>query len=453
MFRTRLAPMFPALLVLSACGTVRDAAWPEARPLGESTKSFNASVAEHQADPETDVDWDISALSLQDALSRTFLLNPELQIFAWEVRAKEAQTLQASLWPNPEIGGDIEEFGGTEDRSGTQAAELGLGLSQLLPLGGDVKARHRVAAFQRDLSGWDYEAVRLDVFTATVQAFTAVLAAQERLDLADSLLALARQFEQTVSDRADAGKVSPLEATRAGVLRANAEIEQERATQSLAADRRILSSLWGSSDPDFKSAVGDFTSIAAVPSLSLVDDLIAQNPDVARWATETALRQSELDVARAESIPDPTVGFGVIRFNETGETALRAGVSIPLPLFDRNQGAIQQAKYRLQQAEAGRRAAQMAVWGRLVPSYQTLTSAYVAVTRLSGEVLPAAREIFSATEEGYREGKFDLLTVLDAQRTLFEAANRYVDELENFHRGRAEVERLIGTPLSKIDIQ
>jgi cobalt-zinc-cadmium efflux system outer membrane protein len=86
----------------------------------------------------------------------------------------------------------------------------------------------------------------------------------------------------------------------------------------------------------------------------------------------------------------------------------------------------------------------------LASAYETLASAYEATTTLQDEVLPAATEAFEATEEGYREGKFDLLTVLDAQRTLFEATNQYVDAAQAYHQARAEVERLIGTPLSDL---
>ena len=88
---------------------------------------------------------------------------------------------------------------------------------------------------------------------------------------------------------------------------------------------------------------------------------------------------------------------------------------------------------------------------QLATAYETLAAAYEAATTLRDEVLPAATETLAATEEGYREGKFDLLTVLDAQRTLFEATNQYLDAAQTYHQRRAEVERLIGTPLDDLN--
>lgn len=447
-----LAPLAVAL-VAAGCSTPRNVAFPDPRPLGDAYEPYVPPVSPSgEAFPEDPAARAATsgALTLSEALAKTLLYNPDLQVFGWEVRAREARTLQAGLWPNPEIGGDIEEFGGTGGLAGTGVAEMGLGLNQLLPLGGDVGARRRVAARERDLAGWDYEAVRLDVFTRAAQTFAEVLAAQERLLLADNLLALAQRFAQTVADRAEAGRVSPLEAIRAGVVRSNAEIAREQAARDLTAARKRLGSLWGNPEPDFERASGDFDAIRPVPALQAVADLVGRNPDVARFATEMALRRADLRLAKARRIPDPVLSAGPSRFNELGETAFRAGLSIPLPLFDRNQGAIQEARYRIRQVEADAEAARVEVQRQLASAYEALAAAYDAATTLEAEVLPAATEAFEGTEEGYREGKFDLLTVLDAQRTLFEATNQYVDAAQTYHQARAEVERLIGTPLTSL---
>jgi outer membrane protein, heavy metal efflux system len=65
-------------------------------------------------------------------------------------------------------------------------------------------------------------------------------------------------------------------------------------------------------------------------------------------------------------------------------------------------------------------------------------------------VLPGAQRAFDAASEGYRQGKFGFLEVLDAQRTLFEARGRYLEALAAYHKAVAEVERLIGEPLGAV---
>ncbi len=187
-----------------------------------------------------------------------------------------------------------------------------------------------------------------------------------------------------------------------------------------------------------------------VPLFEMIASFIERNPDVARWRDEMALRRADVALEKAARIPDPILGIGSRRLRDLGANALTAGISIPLPLFNRNQGAIREAEYKIKEAEEAQRAAAVLAHHMVADAYQRLSLAYEEALALRDEILPAARESFVATQEGYREGKFDLLTVLDTQRTFFEATNQYIDALETYHVTRAEVERLIGTPLSDI---
>lgn len=438
------------LLSLTGCATPRDTAWPVSRPLGGTLPAYQPPVLPTTTDilhPDPALS---NLLTLREALVLALLRNPDLRAFGWEVRAREAHTLQTGLPPNPEIVTDLENFAGSGTHHGFNATEATVGLSQLIELGGDRHRRQRVAAFERDLAGWDYETIRLDVLTKTAQAFTGVLAAQERLTLADSLLAQAQQFYGSVLARVEAGKVSALEERRAQVVLSTTRLTHERATWDLAAKRTRLAAAWGSSAPMFERATGDLAAVEAVPPAERLSDFIERNPDVARWRDEMALRRAGVALERAHSIPDPILTVGTRRIRELGETALAAGISIPLPLFDRNQGTVREAKYRLRQGEEAQKAAQVEARRMLAEVYGQLASAYTEVTTLHRDVLPAAQETFTATEEGYLEGKFDLLMFLDAQRTLFETTSQYIDALAVYHIARAEVERLIGTPLSDI---
>ena len=452
-----MKPYFPALwalvllLSLAGCATPREAAWPEPRPLGSATPAYQPPVLPTAGDTLVVEDpVPSNVLTLREALVLALMHNPDLRAFAWEVRARGARTLQAGLVPNPELGTDLEDFAGSGPLGGFDATEATVGLSQLIELGGDRRSRQRVAALERDLAGWDYETVRLDVLTEVAQAFTGVLAAQERLALADSLLSQARQFYESVAARVEAGKVSALEERRAQVVLSTTWLAYERAAWDLATKRTRLAAAWGSSAPAFEQAIGDLAAVEAVPPVERLGAFVERNPDVARWRDEMALRRADVALEQARGIPDPVFTVGARRIRELGETALAAGISIPLPLFDRNQGAVREAKYRLRLGEEAQKAAKVEARRLLAEAYGQLASAYTEVTTLRQDVLPAAQENFTATEEGYLEGKFDLLMVLDAQRTLFETTNQYIDALAAYHIARAEVERLIGTPLSDI---
>lgn len=447
----RWTPLGVVLLNLVACSTPRNSTWPEPRPLGDDFVSYHPPISAATLDAASDAHLVSRAdLTLPEALSLALLQNPNLRAFAWEVRAHEALTLQAGLRPNPEIGTDLEDFAGTGPLSRFEATEITFGLSQLIELGGDRRRRQQVASLERDLAGWDYETVRLDVLTETAQAFTRVLAAQQRQLLADSLLTQAHRFYQSVAARVVAGKVSALEERRALVVRSTTQIAFERAIRELSIARSQLAATWGRSDPDFEQVEGQLAYVEAVPGYDRLKTFLERNPDVARWQTEMAMRRADLALEHARRIPDPVLSIGTRRIRELGETALAAGISIPIPFFNRNQGAIHAARYRLRQGEEAHRATSVRAEQMLAQTYEQLAMTYAEVTTLRDDILPAARENFTATEEGYREGKFDLLSVLDAQRTLFEMTNQYVDALAAYHITRSEVERLIGTPLSDL---
>jgi cobalt-zinc-cadmium efflux system outer membrane protein len=416
---------------------------PEPRPLGRELPVAVpvAPAPESAAAPVT------GELTLRQALALALLYNPDLAAFSWEVRAKEAEALQAGLLPNPELGIEMENFAGGDEFFGTDAAETTVTLSQLVELGGKRGKRRAAATLEAELAGWDFETRRLDVLTTTAKSFFAVLAAQERLGQADELAALAERFFRTVSARVDAGKVSPVEQTRAQVPFFAARIARDRARLALEAARKELVALWSGETAGFEHAVGSLESIAPVPSREQLAALLEQNPDVARWESEEQQRSARLALERANAIPDLTLFAGGRNFQETDDNAFVAGVSIPLPLFDRNQGGIAAARSARSKAMEERRAARYQAVASLAAGYRDLRGSFVEAKTLRELILPAAKESFEAANLGYREGKFGFLEVLDAQRTLFEVRGQYIEALAAYHQARAEVERLIGAPL------
>jgi cobalt-zinc-cadmium efflux system outer membrane protein len=276
------------------------------------------------------------------------------------------------------------------------------------------------------------------------------LSAQERVRLNAESVRLAEQVLTAVGERVKAGKVSPVEETRARVTLATSRIALERAQQDLHAARTRLVATWGGRLPVFERAEGTLEGITAIPSREQLVARIAQNPEIARWATEMTQRQAAVALERARQVPDPTIGSGFRHTRETGDNAMVMAFSLPLPVFDRNQGGVLEARSRLAKAGEERRAAEVQVRTALAEAYAGLSSAVIEATGLRNEVLPGAQQAFDAANEGYRQGKFGFLDVLDAQRTLFEARGQYVEALAAYHRAVAEVERLIGEPLGAV---
>lgn len=440
------------LLGLAACATDRsNTAFPEPRPLGSNLTVFRPPVKSEATQKPIEIEEPTGAITLRQALALALMKNPELQAFSWEVRAREAATLQAGLLPNPAIAADMQDLNGSGASIGdVRQPQMTLQLSQLIELGGKRSRRREVASFTRDLAGWDYETKRIDVATQVSQTFIDVLGAQQQLALMEETVRLAEQVAGIVSERVKAGKVSPVEETKANVTLSSTRIELERARREWEVSRKRLAATWGSAAPLFESAEGDLGPVSAIPSLPQLAQRLSQNPDLARWATEISQRQAVIDLERSRGIPDITLMGGVRRYNTSEDNVFVVGLSIPLPLFNLNQGGIEEARFRLTRAEAERRAVEVRVATALAEAYRTLSTAYVEVTSLEKTVLPGAKTAFEAVNEGYRLGKFGLLDVLDAQRTFFGSRAQLLRALTDYHQAVADVERLIGERLDAV---
>lgn len=439
------------LVLLLLCFAITGTSWSAERRIDEQ-RAPSISSNSGFSTLEKEINY-VEELAIGEALARALKFNPSLHAYAWKVRAREAAALQAGFLPNPEFSLEAENIFGTGDFSGTGAAETTAVLSQLIELGGDRASRREVAALGAELAQWDYESRRLEVLTRTGQSFVAVLAAQRRLEQTEELSRLAENFFTTVAERVEAGKVSPVESNRARVTLSAARVALAQAETRLTAARRRLAALWGASEPGFGRAVGRLGDLQPIPSQETFERLLARNPDLARVETEISQRKAALDLARSGRIPDLTVSLGARNFRETDDNAAVFGFSLPLPLFDRNQGGIAEARAELSSARHLRSAIRTEALAALAESYQALQSAHLEARALKEETLPAARQAFDAVRIGYEAGKFGFLEVLDSQRTLFEVTQQYTDALADYHQARIDVERLTGAPLSEqIDI-
>jgi cobalt-zinc-cadmium efflux system outer membrane protein len=378
--------------------------------------------------------------------------NPELKAFSLETRAAQARELQAGLWPNPELEVEVEEAGGTGDRRGFDGAETTIQLSQLIEMGDKAQKRKKVASFEKELANIDYQNKRLEVFSEAAKAFVAVLEAQEELKLSNELLKLSEKSFETVEKRVTAGKDSPLEKTRASVALSNIEIQHRKVQRDLEFARKQLASFWGQDSLEFERAVGNLDNVQQLPALKKLRNELKLNPEYARWETEIKKSEAVLDLEEAKAIGDITIGAGLQRFNDTDDNAVVFGVSVPLPISDRNQGGKQEALYKLAKAREEQKAAWLKLQNDFNKNYQELINSYAQATSLKNEVLPGAVEMFNAATRAYEEGKVDYLNVLDAQRTLFDVKTEYTKSLAAYHIARTDIERFIGKGIETVNI-
>jgi cobalt-zinc-cadmium efflux system outer membrane protein len=381
---------------------------------------------------------DTAPLTLAAALTLATQSNPQLASARHERQAIEGAVLQAGARPNP-----VLDMGVEDTRRDTR--ETTVTVSAPLELGG--KRQRRIDAAERglDAASADLRIRQAELTAGVTIAFTELLAAQERVQLARQAQDVAARVTTTVARRVQAGKVSPVDATRASVAEANVRLDTLKANAELAGARQTLAAFWGETRPGFDAAAGSLDVLPALPDWDTLVARAPQAPALARARAEVARRQALLRLEQSRRTPDVTVTVGMKRSAELGLNQAVFGVSVPLPLFDRNTGNVLEALRRTDQAGDALQATTTDTHTELAQAYQALQTARAEAQALSGEILPGAQSAWEAAVKGFDFGKFAYVDVLDAQRTLIAAKSAWLRALADAHRAAANLERLAPT--------
>jgi cobalt-zinc-cadmium efflux system outer membrane protein len=182
---------------------------------------------------------------------------------------------------------------------------------------------------------------------------------------------------------------------------------------------------------------------AAPEPFALYADRLAESPDLVRWDKEVSRSDATIALEKSQRIPDVTVSLGGSRFEVDDGKAVRFGVSVPLPLFDRNQGNVIASQARRQLTANQRQQALLSLQVKLNESYTRMASAFQNAQTLRDGILPAAAEAYETILTSYQAGRLSFLDLVQAQRTLLDVREQYLDTLESYHLNRAELERFV----------
>jgi cobalt-zinc-cadmium efflux system outer membrane protein len=380
-----------------------------------------------------------ATLTLQNALGLAANANAELSAARHEFQAVDASVIQAGKMPNPTL-----ELGIQDTQRATR--ETTVLISQPIELGGKRSMRIRAAESGRDAASAELHAKTLEIRANVTTAFFDVLTAQERLYLAQDSVELAQRATTTAAKRVIAGKVSPVEETKARVAEAGVRLELLKARGELGATRKRLTGFWGNLVPRFERAKGQLESLPELPEISELSRRLAAAPMLVRARIEVDRRQALANVERSRRIPDVSVNLGVKRSEELGRNQAIFGVSVPLPLFDRNQGNVLETLRRTDKARDELFATETRLDSELAQAYEKLNTSRQEAEALQKEILPGAKSAYDAAVTGFEFGKFAFLDVLDAQRTLLQTKSQYLRALSDAHRAAAEIDGILGEP-------
>ncbi|MBI6563905.1 TolC family protein [Pseudomonas synxantha] len=376
-------------------------------------------------------------LTLDAALQTAFANNPDLAAAQWEIDIAQGGRQQAGLIPNPVASWDAED---TRRNSRTTSIKL----SQTLELGGKRGARIELATRAQDAAALTLEQRRNVLRAEVIDSYYGALRAQERLDLAQRSMALAERGLVVANGRVSAGKSSPVEAIRAQVQVSEIRLELNRAQIGLSDAYRQLAARTGSAATDFEALATQNTFAPALPAAAQLLARLEQTAELRLAELNIVQNEASVGLEKSQRIPDLDVSIGSQYDASVRERVNLVGVSMPIPLFNRNQGNILAASRRTDQARDLRNATELRLRTETRQALDLWQTANTEVRAFNQQVLPAAQSAVDSATRGFEMGKFNFLDVLDAQRTLIAARTQYLTATAQATDAWVRIERIYG---------
>lgn len=371
--------------------------------------------------------------------------HPALRAADARVRAARGNWLQVGLKPNPVIGYQGSEIG-DEGRAGQQGGFI----SQEFVTAHKLGLNRAVAMREIASAEQEYQRTRLQVLTTARQRYFEALAAERAVALARQLTAMARQAVE-VSDL----RLKALEGTRSALLQSQIELDSITLLEQQAANRheaawRALTAVIG--DPQTVPRLLDSGFDRPLPGFDwgpLLDQVLRENPQLVQLQIDVERARWSVARAVAGRVPNVEVQASAQFDYATEDPIAGLQISMPLPIYDRNQGAIAQANAELAAAQAALEENRLAVQQRLAAVLRDYDTARQRVSKYSESILPAARETLAMMVEGYEQGELEYLQVLTMQQTFAQKNIAYLADLESAWKNWAEIEGLLSGPLQE----
>lgn len=384
-------------------------------------------------------------LTLGKALSETLLTSPDLSAFSYEMRAREAKVLQASLRPNPIFDFQSENlWGNSKEANGLDQAETTFLFAQVLELGGKRRARVIQATKERDLVYFDYEIKKWDLLTEVYQKFYQLLVIKKKIEIKSEGIRLLEGYIPIVQNRVERGKASVLEEMRFQVAITQAKLDLESEQRNYYKTYQSMIALWGETTDCCPCVEGNLEALPNVGNWCQLIENVMYNPQLIRLYAEAEQRDSVFYAERKKAIPDLMLKAGPRYLNEEKTWVWVLGFVVPIPVFDQNQGRIAEARALAEKVDVEIRGLFARITAKLKEAHENILDATNRINVLRDRVFPDIAKAFDAAKEGFEMGRYSYLDVIDIYNTHTRLYEEYFESLGNYHKFYAEINGLIG---------
>ncbi len=367
--------------------------------------------------------------------------NPSLGQASARVRALRGKYVQVGLAPNPTAGYSASEVG-QDGRAGQQGGYAG----QEFITGGKLDKNRAIVAAEIDKAEQVLRATQRRVLTDVRSSYYRALVAQQRIETAKTLLEAMGEAVNASKKLLDSEEIPLAGLLQTEVEQQNAQIVHRMAENELSAAWQQLSAVVGDLDLPPQKLVGD---PKALPSELDWDETLARittlSPEMAAAMAELSRSRRALTRARVEPIPDVNTQFTVQYDNSTDYTIAGIQATIPLPIWNKNQGGIRQAQAEISVASQNIDRVALDLKNRLASTFREYSNARTQADTYANEILPRAVRTFDLVERGYSLGELGYLDLLAAQKTYMQTNLAYLDSLNALWQSWTEIDGLLLT--------
>lgn len=400
---------------------------------------------------------DAQILSLPQVIEYSLQNNGDLKSFREEKGIRDAGKVRAGILPNPTL--DFEAGTGALTGSSSENS-LSLGISQEFFLAGKRNKRLTIAERELEIYRWQLADRERMIREEVKSAFYDAILAHNRTGLADRAVDLNRQLLNVTKERLAAGDIPELEMNLVRVELARSEGSRIDAAKALHQSQAKLRTLMGLPGAEPPAIAGNLDQeVAKTKSLVDLQQLASANrPDLKVLGAEKSRGEADIILAQAEAIPNLTAGLAIRRDTtsmeiggiEGKETAYTIGLklSIPIPVFDKNQAGIQEARAKRNSTESRLSAASRNVEREVETAYASYLNSEKILSLYKTNIIPQLEENLKLTQEAYRLGEVGILAVIQEQKKFFEVSEGYLTAQHDRQTALVKLESAVATELT-----
>ena len=369
---------------------------------------------------------ELSISTLEEIIIRG---NSSLKSSEKGIERKSALLSQSRAFPNPEI--EIETgVGNNSEKSGV--------LTQTIMISGKRKHNIRLHDLELSVSKLEYESKKLTILNEGFSVFAEILLLQESKILRQDRIDISEVLLEAVDKKVTAGKLSPAERSRARIQLFQEQSKLREINTSLSIAWKTISVFWENENLKFDFANGNLTEL---PQFSNKVNL-TNSPELHKSELMIEIQKTNFKLEKANAIPNIDFGAGIK--NESQGNSYSLGLSIPLPFFNRNKGNINNARIQQSQEQLAHKTLKSELTAKVSNIHTSLQGLSIEIDLLYNEIIPEANTAFSTIKEGYLNGRFTYLDVVDIKEIWFQSRVQYLHALYEYHTQYLALNTILG---------